>query len=305
MDISVLIATRLRPASLARTLESLCRLDTEGLHWELLLVDNGGDEETQAVVADYAARLPLRRWEEREPGKSRALNRLLPEVRGALVVFTDDDVEVDVGWLQALHAGARRWPDHTIFGGRVHPAFPPGHALPLSPGDPYYDMAYAEADWEEGEGPYAAGRVFGPNMAIRAPVFADGWMFAPEVGPNVGDYIMGGETDLVERLERAGHGAVYLPDSLVHHHVRPEQLQRDWLLKRAFRFGRMQGYFGRGPDAGLVGVAHLRLLKKRFALRLRRVLARSAKERLLLDMEIEALKGTLHQERKTERVAAD
>ena len=48
VDASVLIATRDRAASLARTLESLVAQQCSGLVWELLVVDNGPRQILQA-----------------------------------------------------------------------------------------------------------------------------------------------------------------------------------------------------------------------------------------------------------------
>src|SRR5262245_51583254 len=120
VDVSVVLATCGRPASLARTLESLRELRTPGLTYEALVADNAGTPETEAVVA-RAARLPIRLLVEPARGKNRALNRGVAEAGGALVVCTDDDVVVDRDWLIEVVAGARRWPRHSIFGGRVLP----------------------------------------------------------------------------------------------------------------------------------------------------------------------------------------
>ena len=74
-DLSVLIATRDRAGSLARTLDSLVAQEISGLDWELLVVDNGSSDETPAVLARFAKTLPLFALAELRPGKNRALNR--------------------------------------------------------------------------------------------------------------------------------------------------------------------------------------------------------------------------------------
>jgi GT2 family glycosyltransferase len=76
-------------------------------------------------------------------------------------------------------------------------------------------------------------------MAVRAQIFRSGWSFNPEIGPNGKDYILGNETDFTIRLEKAGFRPVYLPNSLVYHQIRPEQLKTEWLYSRAFKDGRM------------------------------------------------------------------
>jgi GT2 family glycosyltransferase len=237
LDVSVLLATCRRPTLLARTLESFRALRTGGLAYELLVIDNGSPRETESVLAHLADRIPVRLLVEEAHGKNRALNRAIPEARGALLVFTDDDVIVDPDWLHELHEGARRWPEHAVFGGRVLPLWPPEGAPRFR--HKFLTHAYAIADLDRPEGPYGAGWVFGPNMAVRATIFRAGWRFDPAIGPDGTDtYMTGGESELLFRLERAGVGAVYLPRARVLHQIRSEQLRPRWIYGRAFRKGR-------------------------------------------------------------------
>lgn len=245
-ELSVLIATRRRAALLARTLESLAAMDVGTLSWELLVVDNGPDLDTRAVVQSVTT-LPIRLIEEPTPGKNRSLNRALAEIHGDLIVFTDDDVVVDRHWLQQIRDGAARWPDASMFGGRILPQWPAAHK---SGAHEFHAHAYAIADFDHGEGPYSSGYVYGPNMAIRGDVFQAGWRFNPAIGPDGTDrYITGSETSLTVALERNGGRAVYLPGAVVHHHIRPEQLRPEWLYGRAFRKGRADA-FRKGLEGG-------------------------------------------------------
>jgi GT2 family glycosyltransferase len=169
------------------------------------------------------------------PGKNRALNRALGMARGALLLFTDDDVILAPGWLAAHAAAAARWPGHQIFGGIIRPLFPPdppGWAVH----EPFASVLFAAYDLGKTEGP-TDDLPFGPNYSlraecIRAAAFDDG------VGPNGSEYAMGGETELLRRLAHGGAKAVYVPDAIVEHVVRPEQLTEQFVLERARRFGR-------------------------------------------------------------------
>ena len=93
---TVVVCTRDRPEGLARCLQSL-RLLANPL--PVLVVDNGSTvpgtrEAAEAAGATYV-------WEPL-PGLDRARNRGIADVRSDVVLFTDDDVEVDVGWADAL-----------------------------------------------------------------------------------------------------------------------------------------------------------------------------------------------------------
>lgn len=239
MNISVIFATYKRPQILSQTLSSFTELRTKGLIWELLVVDNGGDTFTKNIITEYCDKLPLRFIVERKPGKNNALNHAIKKARGDLFIFTDDDVIVDPHWLNEIWDGAKRWPKFSVFGGRILPKYPSGRK-PLYENHRFIRDAYVIADWDLPEGPYNASKVWGPNMAVRARLFRSGWAFNPYIGPNGKNYVMGSETEFNIRLEKAGFSPVYLPNSLVYHQIRPEQLKIKWLYGRAFREGRRQ-----------------------------------------------------------------
>ena len=235
MDCTILLATRDRAASLDRTLQSIAAQEAPGLEWEVLVADNGSTDETGTVLERWAGQLPLRSVTEAVPGKNRALNRALGLARGRLLLFTDDDVIAGPGWIAAHAAAASRWPDHQIFGGSITPRFPPdppGWALR----PPFVSVLFAAYDPGGPEGPTPE-LPFGPNYSLRAECMR-GTGFDAAVGPNGSEYPMGGETELLRRLARAGARAVYVPAAAVEHMVRPEQLTERFALERARRFGR-------------------------------------------------------------------
>src|SRR5262249_31570026 len=96
---------------------------------------------------------------------------------------------------------------------------------------------YAVTD-EQPEGPVIPEGIFGPNMAVRAEVFANGTTFDENIGPSGKAYAMGSETSLTLRLARAAHRGWSLPNIVVSHVTRPTQLSRDWLRRRASNLGR-------------------------------------------------------------------
>ena len=92
MNLSVILATYKRTPLLSRTLESMAKLDSGRLDWELVVADNANDEETRSLVDRFRDSLPVRYLVEEGKGKNLALNRAVKEARGELFVFTDDDV---------------------------------------------------------------------------------------------------------------------------------------------------------------------------------------------------------------------
>ncbi len=105
--VSVVIVTRGRPERVLRTIRSIlaCRYPRE--RYDVIVVDT--PEEGEAALdfsdADLPADSTVRVVVEPEPGISRGRNRGLWEATGELVVFADDDVDVDENWLATLIAG--------------------------------------------------------------------------------------------------------------------------------------------------------------------------------------------------------
>jgi glycosyltransferase involved in cell wall biosynthesis len=237
MDISIVLATYKRPEILHRTLESFSRLHTDGIAWEVLVVDNAGESATELEVKQWADKVPVHYLVERKNGKNNALNHAIPEIKGALVVLADDDILADPEWLQEIRRGAVRWPDHIVFGGRVLPDWPEGFEPPDLE-NPYLAGAYGIADWGTADCVIDADKVFGANMVVRREIFDQGWTFNSNVGPSAeSTYKMGSETEFLLRLEKAGHQFIFLPGALVYHQIRPNQMSLDWLKGRAYRAG--------------------------------------------------------------------
>lgn len=237
--ITVLFATRNGARLLPGVFEAYGRLRIPADGWQLIVADNGSTDQTRQVVGSFESRLPLKYVFEARPGKNAALNAALPLVAGELLVLTDDDVFPHPEWLECLSAAAAAHPTFSVFGGRILPRWeiPPQrwllewvHAAPT----------FALTEPTLPDGPTGAQNIFGPNMALRAAVLADGVRFDDSIGPRGRNYAMGSETELVRRLLRSGHQAWHVRDAVVEHFIRKSQMERSWVLERAIRFGRGQ-----------------------------------------------------------------
>jgi glycosyltransferase involved in cell wall biosynthesis len=235
LDVTVLVTTCNRAAILARTLESFARLDSADLRWEIIVVDNGSTDTTPAVLQAFMTRVPLRAIEEPRPRKARALNRALPLVRGGTVLFADDDILPRPDWMLEMMRAVRRWPDDSIFGGRIVPVFPPDTPAWIRHLR-HSGSLFARFTPDLPEGPMTR-TPFGANYAVRTAALA-GRQFAVHLGPSGESYPTGDELELLMRLTRAGHRVIFVPASEVGHVIRDEQLQPAWLFQRAHNVGR-------------------------------------------------------------------
>ena len=118
VSFSAIIATRGRPADLAQTLSSLSRADPAPM--EVLVVDGDEGRSAEEVVkaANSSGAGPSVRYLHSAPGLTLQRNHGAREARGDVVVFLDDDVEVDTALFAALE---RAYRDPAVVGatGRV------------------------------------------------------------------------------------------------------------------------------------------------------------------------------------------
>ena len=87
----------------------------------MLIVDNNCTDETANVVDAFRERLPIRRVRESRQGLAHARNRAVADFRGDVLLFTDDDVRFETGWLTGYRDAINRFPDADYFGGRILP----------------------------------------------------------------------------------------------------------------------------------------------------------------------------------------
>jgi L-malate glycosyltransferase len=237
--LTVLFATKNRAKLLARVLESFSQLKVPEGGWRLVVADNGSTDDTVAVLNSFRRSLPLEFLIEKTPGKNSALNAGLVLVEGDLTVLTDDDVFPQANWLIELRRAADEHSEFTMFAGTIAPKWeriPPRWTNWIDLG-PVFTLT--DPGLKEGETrPFL---VFGPNMAIRSKIFESGIRFNPEIGPRGSNYAMGSESELTTRLGDLGHKAFFVPEAVVGHYIRQEQLSTVWVMKRAFRYGR--GFF--------------------------------------------------------------
>lgn len=222
--LSVVIATRDRTDSLLRTLRDL--EDQDYPRFDVLVVDSAPSDyaTARALHALDWTGPELRYLRLTEPGLAVAHNAALPHVRGSWVAFTDDDVEVDSGWLSAIAAGTLTRPDAGCVTGLLLPAELDTYAQALLEQFGGYARGFAPRTWsihdEQADAlfPYTAGRFgSGANMAFRVGVLRELGGFDPAIG--AGTLARGGD-DLLGflRVLRAGYALEYRPDAIVRHH---------------------------------------------------------------------------------------
>lgn len=241
LDISVLIATYNRAEILRWTLESMTRLDRDGLSVEFVVVDNNSSDNTKEVIESFAGKLPIRHLFKPEPGKSRALNYALDKVvLGDIVVFTDDDVVPHKDWLKAIVSICNRWPNYSVFGGKIDLIWPNCEVPVWAKQWNIQFWAFGHHDQGRSDSPYPPRNYpGGANFWVRRSALSKGKRFDEYVGPRPVQYtVMGTEDSLLCQFPTDGYGILYSPDAVVNHMVQPELLCESNIKKRAYRWGR-------------------------------------------------------------------
>jgi glycosyltransferase involved in cell wall biosynthesis len=220
MVVTVAICTFNRAESLRRTLESLATMQVpSALAWELIIVNNNSTDYTDGIIEQYRHRLPLRREFEPRPGQSNARNRAINVAKGEYIIWTDDDVIIDAGWLTAYVEAFRAWPDGAAYGGRIIPRYEPPVARWVAESESVLGGPYAIRDFGSETQPLsvAEGRVpYGANFAVRTAE-QRAFRYDPELGlaPNRRRY--GDEVEVITRLLASGAKGYWIPKAKVEH----------------------------------------------------------------------------------------
>lgn len=261
LDATVLIATFNRADLLAETLISLRRMRVSpSLRWELIVVDNNSTDATRDVVDSHARDypVPLRYVFEAQQGRSSALNTGIAAALGRVLVFTDDDVQVVDGWLDAA-VEALSGEDAAIgyAGGPVRPIWEsqPPEWLDLTRGDLWGTIAIQD----HGDEPFGYEErrkvPLGANMAATRAAFERAGGFRPDLGRSAGRLLLGQEVpEWLIRVRAAGYRGVYVPRMEVRHYVPARRLTREYFRRWWFGKGVSRAWLERMQPRTELGI---------------------------------------------------
>lgn len=237
--VSILIPTHDRAEILARSLESLRRLERPGgVEVEAIVVANACTDGSEATVEKkmHSFPFPLRLVPEPTPGLNVARNRGARAAQGEILAYLDDDAFVEPGWLRGLLRAFETSPADMVAGKTVlwwekvdRPSWT----------SPAVEQLLSRLDL----GPTAMelprpGLLVGANFAVRRDVIEDLGGFAPHLDRAGTDLLSGGDTDLALRAHRAGYTIYYSPEMAVAHWVAPSRLSSTYLDRLARARGR-------------------------------------------------------------------
>jgi GT2 family glycosyltransferase len=236
--ITVVLPTYRRPTALRAALAGLAAQVAPELSWDVIVVDNDPEADTDAIGADGLEAMPVaaRLVREREPGAAAARNRGIAEATGGIIAFLDDDVVPDARWLARLVAPVVA-DECDGTGGRVV-------LDPLVPRPRWLDderLGGYLAAFDLGADPRPLGPdeyVITANAAFRAAALRDIGGFDERLGPRAGTPMVNDDVLLCRRLHATGARLRYEPLAVVVHELPSQRVRLPYLLRRAHAQGR-------------------------------------------------------------------
>jgi glycosyltransferase involved in cell wall biosynthesis len=260
--ISVIICSYNRCEALSELLGCFLNQETAGrFAYELIVVDNNSNDETQKVIGSYAETFKglLRHYFEPRQGKQHALNLGIKESKGEVLVFTDDDCLVEKNYLAGVYEAFKRHESEIDFmGGKILPRWVGGEQpslinefYPVSridriqwsgkdkPGwlDSYFLGPLGILDY--GDKPFVidyavnkqGGRLFyGANMAFKRGLF-----------DKYGDFHIGRtvtqDMEICLRFLKSGAKGLYAPHVQVFHKIKVGNITPDYYYRWYFKRG--------------------------------------------------------------------
>ncbi len=250
---TVLICTYNRADALASTLDSIASTANDSpFDWEVLVVDNNSTDGTRHVVESRAAAYPvrLRYLFESRQGKSNALNTGMRDSSAEVIVFTDDDVNVPAGWLDAAVTPLLERADVDYTGGPVRPMW---RGTPPSWLEPSGNLGGTIAVKDHGPEAFIfedeKKTPLGVNMAVRRSLIERIGGFRPDLGRSGASLLRQEQAEFFYRSREAGARGLYVPRMVLDHEVPASRLTfeyfRRWWYWKGVSHSRLHRIHGR------------------------------------------------------------
>ncbi|MDD3012751.1 MAG: glycosyltransferase [Candidatus Gastranaerophilales bacterium] len=234
-EISLIICTRNRDHVISDTLNSALSQSLDTSRYEVLVMDQSTNDETEKLLKDYSN---FRYFRLNSRGLSISRNEGLKQSRGEIIVFADDDLLFEENYLSDIvdfFSNSEFKPD--MIGGKILPKY-------LAP----------KPDWIEG---YLLGGLgysdygdkprlydshpkhvpYGGNMAIKRKCLNKVGSFS--IIKNADQSLTVENEDIIfaNKLRELGYTLAYCPDMVVYHKIQPDFLTYKYYKKRYYLQG--------------------------------------------------------------------
>jgi len=218
---SIIVPTYRRPDQLATCLRSLASLEYPRGQFEVIVVDDGGEGSTEAVIETFRDRLDVTLLIQPHAGPAAARNTGAARAKGTFLAFTDDDCVPAPDWLQGLAGRLSSTPECAV-GGRTINALPQNPYSTTS--QMVIDFVYAHYNADRNRARFFASN----NLALPAALFRAAGGFDATLTTSE-------DRELCDRWLHAGYRMIYAPDAVVHH---AHSLTFRTFCRQHFNYGR-------------------------------------------------------------------
>lgn len=203
---SFIIPVYNRPEEIRELLASFILLETEGISFEIIIVEDGSTLSSEDIINDFKTKLPLSYYKKENSGPGDSRNYGMNRAKGNYFIILDSDVLLPPDYLKNVHSFLKNsFTD--CFGGAdaAHPNF--------SPTQKAINFAMTSFLTTGGiRGSEKSIEKFKPrsfNMGISKKAF--------ETTGGFGKMRVGEDLDLSIRLQEAGFNPAFIPKATVYH----------------------------------------------------------------------------------------
>jgi len=223
IDLSIIVPTYNRPNQIRDCVSSLAELDYPKERFEVIIVDDGGDEPLDDLCREIEGRNNFTLIRKDNGGPASARNAGAEAARGKWLAFTDDDCRPASDWLTKLEARFHELPDRML-GGRTINILENNSCSVAS--QLILEMVYDFYNPEPDNARFFASN----NMAVPARVFAQ------LNGFDLGFFAAASEDrELCDRWLHSGYKLAYAPEAIIYH---VHDLTLRGFCKQHFNYGR-------------------------------------------------------------------
>lgn len=237
--LSLVIATYNRAEQLMVTLRSVAAQSKASAQWECIVVDNNSGDNTRERVEGFIAEhstLNIIYHFESKQGLSHARNAGIERAKGDIIAFIDDDERIVPDFISAYIKLFESYPNAMAAGGKIIAEYPTGRPRWMSH---YTERPIANPmDFGDYVRTFPKGRIpGGGNMAMRREVFNKIGAFNTSLG-RTGKLLIGGEeSDLFERIAKAGMECYYAPHAVMYHIIPTKKLTESYFERLCYNIG--------------------------------------------------------------------
>ena len=114
---SIVIPTYNKNVVLMHCLEALCHQSVDKAIFEVLIVNDGGNNEISEIIGLFKNRLNLRYFYQKNKGPAAARNLGIKNAKGDIILFLDDDSLPKIDWLENVIQAWKIFSDYDGIGG--------------------------------------------------------------------------------------------------------------------------------------------------------------------------------------------